>query len=134
MARQRSTVEPRGWAPPKGYANGVVAEGRMLFVAGQVGWDPANPTPTFEPDFAGQFDRALANVVAVVREAGGQPEDLVRLTLYVTDKREYVACVKQVGESWKRHVGRSYPAMTLVQVAGLLQDEAKLELEATALL
>ena len=132
--RHQELVQPLGWARPKGYSNGVVARGRMVFVAGQIGWDPTSSKPKLGKTFAAQFDQALANVVAVVREAGGRPEDLARVTLYVEDKKEYLAAVKQIGESWRRRVGRHYPAMTLVEVSSLLEKTAKLEIEATAVL
>jgi len=127
-------VQPPGWARPRGYSNGIVATGRQVFIAGQVGWDPTKATPTFEVGFSAQFDRALANVMAVLREAGGAPEHLVRMTMYVTDKREYVDAIADVGAAWKKHVGGSYPAMALVQVAALLEDKAKVEIEATAVI
>jgi enamine deaminase RidA (YjgF/YER057c/UK114 family) len=134
MAPPHHFVRPEGWPRPKGYANGVVAEGKLLFVAGQVGWDPRNETPTFPSSFAAQFDQALANVVEVVRAAGGEPSQLTRLILYVVDKKEYVAALKEVGESWRRHLGRHYPAMVMVQVTALLEDAAKVEIEGTAVL
>lgn len=134
MKKAKTTVEPLGWARPKGYSNGVVAEGKMVFVAGQIGWDPRKATPTFPKTFAEQFDQALANVCEVVREAGGAPEDIVRFTIYVTDKKAYLAALKDVGTAWKRRIGRHYPAMALVQVAALLEDQAMVEIEATAVL
>jgi enamine deaminase RidA (YjgF/YER057c/UK114 family) len=134
MKAKSQLVQPLGWARPRGYVNGVVAEGRILFVAGQVGWDPTSAKPKFPKTFAAQFDQALANVVAVVREAGGTPSDLVRLTVYVTDKREYVKAIRDVGAAWKRRVGRTYPTMALVEVAALLEDAAKVEIEGTAVL
>jgi enamine deaminase RidA (YjgF/YER057c/UK114 family) len=127
-------VQPFGWAPPRGYANGIVAEGKLLFVAGQIGWDPTSRKPKLAKTFAAQFDRALANVVEVVRTAGGTPRQLVRVTLYVVSKREYQTAVKAVGASWRRHVGRHFPAMTLVEVKSLLEPAAKVEIEATAVL
>ncbi len=130
----KQVVQPLGWAKPRGFANGILAEGRLLFVAGQVGWNAQLPSPKFPKGFAEQFERALLNVLTVVREAGGRPTDLVRLTLYVTDKKEYLSAAKQLGEIWKRHLGRHYPAITLVEVSGLLEDAAKLEIEATAML
>ena len=134
MPRTRTPVEPPGWARPRGYSNGIAAEGRFLFVAGQVGWDARSDTPRFPETFAEQFDLALANVLEVVAAAGGTPADLVRLTVYLTDKREYVAALRDVGASWRARVGREFPAMALVQVAGLLEDRAKVEIEATAVL
>ena len=126
-------IQPEGWPRPRGYSNGMVAEGRVLFVAGQVGWDPLKEG-AFPSTFVEQFDQALANVLAVVRAAGGRPEDVARLTLYVTDKREYLGAGPGLGEAWRKHMGRHYPAMAAVQVAGLVEEGAKLELEATAVL
>jgi enamine deaminase RidA (YjgF/YER057c/UK114 family) len=117
--------------PEKGYANGIVATGRLLFVAGQVGWDEKH---VFAEGFAAQFDRALANVMEVVSAAGGKAESIARMTIYVTDKRQYNDAVKNIGSSWKARLGRWYPAMTLVEVKSLLEDKALLELEATAVL
>ncbi len=134
MSGRHRTVQPSGWARPRGYSNGVVAEGRWLFIAGQIGWDPRSTTPTFPSGFAAQFDQTLANVVAVLREAGGTPEDLVRLTVYVTDKKAYLEALPAVGEAWKRHIGKTFPTMALVQVSALLEDEAMVEMEATAVL
>jgi enamine deaminase RidA (YjgF/YER057c/UK114 family) len=124
-------VNPASLGRPRGYSNGVVAEGRLLFVAGQIGWDAEG---RFAEGFLGQFDRALGNVVEVVRAAGGEPDTICRLTIYVTDKGAYLAAVKDIGESWRRHLGRHYPAMTLVEVQALLEDRALCELEATAVL
>lgn len=124
-------VNPPSLGRPRGYSNGVVAEGRLLFVAGQVGWDAEGH---FEKGFAEQFDRALANVLEVIHAAGGPPESLCRLTVYVTDKKAYLASTKAVGECWRRQLGRHYPAMTLVEVSALLEDGALCELEATACL
>src|SRR4051812_8439053 len=119
MTSRHRNIRPEGWTRPRGYANGIAAEGRTLFVAGQIGWDPRSPTPVVRATFAEQFDQALANVVEVVRAAGGTPEDLVRVTLYVTDKGEYQAAQAKMGEAWRRHVGTHYPAMTLIQVGAL---------------
>lgn len=135
MSSTKKTVQPRGWAKPRGYANGIVAEGgRLLFIAGQVGWEPTSEKARFPEGFAAQFDQALANVVEVLREAGGAPEDLVRVTLYVCDKQAYRAASHSVGQSWKRHLGAHFPAMALIEVAALLEDEALVEIEATAVL
>ena len=130
--RHQQLVQPLGWARPKGYSNGVVAKGRMVFVAGQIGWDPASLKPKLGKTFAAQFDQALSNALAVVREAGGRPEDLARVTIYVSDKKEYLAAVKQVGQAWRKRVGHHYPAMTLVEVSSLLEKGAKVEIECTA--
>jgi enamine deaminase RidA (YjgF/YER057c/UK114 family) len=127
-------IQPSGWAKPRGYSNGVLAQGRQLYIAGQVGWDPTKATPTFEVGFDAQFDRALANVMAVLKEAGGAPEHLVRMTMYVTDKRKYLDALPAVGAAWKKHVGAHYPAMALLQVTELLEDKALVEIEATAVL
>ena len=128
-------VEPPGWKAPKGYANGVLVEnaGRMLHVAGQIAWD-AEQRLVGRGDFAAQFEQALANVCAVVRAAGGEPAHLAKMTIYVVDKRAYLAATKASGEAWKRHVGRHWPAMALVQVADLLEDGALVEIEAVAAL
>jgi len=125
-------VQPAGWASPKGYSNGVEAQGRLLFIAGQIGWDPV--TCKVAKGFAAQFDQALRNVMDVLRAAGGEPGHLARVTLYVSNKRQYVAALKQVGASWRQHVGRHYPAMTLVEVKSLLEPGARVEIEATAVL
>jgi len=123
-------LHPKGWAPTSGFANGVAAEGRQIFVAGQVGW---NAQQRFESDdFVAQVEQALANIVAVLAEADARPEHLVRLTWYITDKREYLARLPEVGGVYRRTIGRHFPAMSLVQVAALLEDRAKVEIEATA--
>jgi enamine deaminase RidA (YjgF/YER057c/UK114 family) len=124
---------PPGWAKPKGYANGVAARGTVISVAGQIGWNPA--TGRFESDdFVAQAKQALANIVAVLKEAGAGPEHLVRLTWYVVDKREYVQRLGEVGEAYRAVIGRHFPAMTLVAVAALVEDRARIEIEATAVL
>jgi enamine deaminase RidA (YjgF/YER057c/UK114 family) len=123
-------LHPKHWAPAKGFANGIVAEGRQVFVAGQVGWNGAQQ---FESDdFAAQVEQALKNIVAVLAEAGATPEHIVRLTWYVTSKTEYVSRQKEVGAAYRRVLGRHFPAMTLVQVVALVEDRAKVEIEATA--
>ena len=125
-------LQPDGWAPPRGYANGVAAEGRMVFVAGQVGWNALRQFET--DDFVGQVEQALLNMVAVLRSAGAGPEHLVRMTWYVTDKAAYVTRQKELGQIYRNVIGRHYPAMTLLVVAGLLEDRALVEIEATAVL
>lgn len=129
------TIQPEGWAKPRGYANGVLvpAGARLLFVAGQIAWD-AEQRLVGAGSFPAQFEQALANVTAVVRAAGGEPEHLARLTIYVTDKRSYEAVLSEVGAAYKRQVGRHYPAMALVEVAALLEPGALVEIEATAAL
>ena len=126
------TVHPEGWKPTRGYASGMIAEGRTLHVAGQIGW---NAGQRFERhDFIGQTAQALRNVVAVVEAAGGTAADIVRLTWYVTDKRDYLSKQREVGEAYRAVMGRHFPAMTLVVVSGLVEDEALVEIEATAVL
>ncbi len=127
-------VEPDGFPPPRGYSHGILAPagGRLLFVAGQIGWDAEGRL--VGDAFAAQFGRALANVAAVVRAAGGAPEHLARLTVYVTDRREYLADLAAVGEAYRAVMGRHYPAMALVEVSGLLEPGAKVEIEGTAVL
>jgi enamine deaminase RidA (YjgF/YER057c/UK114 family) len=129
------TIQPQDWAAPKGYSNGVVAPAgaRLLAVAGQIAWD-AEQRLVGRGDFPAQFRQALANVVAVVRAAGGGPEHLMQLTIYVTDKRAYLACTRELGLAWKDLIGRHYPAMALVQVADLLEDGAQVEIAALAAL
>jgi enamine deaminase RidA (YjgF/YER057c/UK114 family) len=129
-----TTIHPAGWVEPRGYANGIVATGKVLFIGGQIGWDPRQKTPTFPPTFEGQFEQALANICEVLAAAGGKPEQLTRLTVYVTDKKEYLASRKALGGAWRKHLGRHYPAMALVQVVALVEDLAKVEIEATAVL
>ena len=123
-------LQPPGWQRPKGYSNGVAASGRMVFVAGQVGW---NADEEFESDvFAEQFRRALANIVVVLNEAGAGPEHIVRMTMYFTDKREYLDQLAAVGAAYRETIGRNYPAMAAVEVSALMEDRAKVEIEATA--
>ena len=129
-----TVIQPEGWVPPRGYANGMVATGKLLFIGGQIGWNPRSSTPELPETFEGQFEQALANVCEVLRAAGGRPEQLTRLTVYVTDKREYLGSLKAIGAAWKKHLGRHYPAMALVQVVALVEDLAKVEIEATAVL
>lgn len=131
---EKQIIQPEGWAKPKGYANGVVGEGRVLFVGGMVGWDPSSETAKFPKTFAEQFDQALSNVLEVVTAAGGKPTDLARMTVYVTDKKAYQASLKDIGASWRARLGRHYPAMALIVVSALLEDEAMVEIEATAVL
>lgn len=123
-------IHPTGWEIAKGYANGVLTEDGLLFVGGQIGWNEAQEFETH--DFIGQMEQTLNNILAVITEAGGTAEDLVRLTWFVIDKKEYAARQREVGEVYRRVLGRNFPAMTMVVVAGLLEDEALLEIEATA--
>jgi enamine deaminase RidA (YjgF/YER057c/UK114 family) len=125
-------LQPKGWKRPRGYANGIVAEGRMIFLAGQVGWDEHE---RFVSDsFAGQAEQALRNIVAILAEAGAGPQHLVRLTWFVVDKAEYLASQQVTGEAYRRVIGRHFPAMSVVEVKGLYETGAKLEIEATAML
>jgi len=128
-----TTVQPEGWAAPKGYANGVRVRGasEFVFVAGQIAWD-AEQQLVGRGDFGVQFRQALENVVAVVRAAGAEPRHVVRLTIYVTDKRLYTDALREVGAAYRAAFARHYPAMALVQVADLLEDGALVEIEATA--
>ena len=123
-------LQPPGWPRPKGYANGVVAHGRQVHVSGMVGWTPAGVFET--GDFVAQSRQALANIVAVLREAGAGPEHIVRMTWYVLDKREYLDAGPALGAAYRDVIGRHYPAMTAVQVAGLMEDRARVEIEVTA--
>ena len=123
-------LNPPGWPRPRGYSNGIAASGRMVFVAGMVGWNENEEIET--DDFAGQFRKALENICAVLAEGDAGPEHVVRLTIYFTDKREYLAQLKQVGAAWRAVMGRNYPVMSAVEVSGLIEDGAKVEIEATA--
>lgn len=126
-------VHPEGWEPPSGYSNGILvpAGARLVFVAGQIAWD-ADQVLVGRGDFVAQFRQALANVLAVVHAAGGAPDDLVSLTVYVTDKQAYLARTREIGLAWRELVGRHYPAMALVQVVRLVEPRARVEIEATA--
>ena len=125
-------VLPEGWARPKGYANGVVAQGRMLFVAGMIGWDGDQRFHT--DDFGGQARQALQNVADVLKAAGGSGQNIVRMTWYVTDKREYLAAGREVGQAFREIIGSYTIAMTAVEVKALIEDRAKVEIECTAVL
>ncbi|WBU58879.1 RidA family protein [Paracoccus albus] len=125
-------LHPRGWKATPGYSNGIAASGRMVFTGGVVGW---NAEQEFETDdFASQVEAALSSIVAILAEAGARPEHLVRLTWYVTDKAEYLSSLKQIGQAYRNTIGKSYPAMALVQVVALVEDRAKVEIEATAII
>ncbi|UWQ30756.1 RidA family protein [Leisingera sp. M523] len=126
------SVHPEGWKPAKGYANGMVAEGKLLFVGGQIGW---TADQVFEAqDFIGQMSQALQNILEVVEAAGGSAQDITRLTWFVTDKAEYLAHQAEVGKAYRAVMGYHFPAMTMVVVSALVEDEAKVEIEATAVL
>jgi enamine deaminase RidA (YjgF/YER057c/UK114 family) len=125
-------LNPSNWKPASGYANGVAAEGKLLFLGGHIGW---NGQQEFETDeFVGQVDQCLQNICEVLAQANAGPEHLVRLTWYITDKREYLASLPEMGKVYRAHLGRNFPAMAMVQVAGLIEDRAKVEIEATAVL
>jgi enamine deaminase RidA (YjgF/YER057c/UK114 family) len=125
-------LHPRHWKRAKGYANGMAAEGRIIFVAGQIGW---NADQKFESqDFVAQTRQALQNIVAVVREAGGAPEHITRLTWFITDKTEYLSRLAEIGEVYRSVMGTHFPAMTMVQVVALVEDGAKVEIEASAVM
>lgn len=138
-ARQNDTattgtrvLQPPSWAKPRGFANGVAARGTMVFVAGQVGWD--EECRFGAPDLVGQVGQALKNIVAVLKEAGGRPEHIVRLTWYVTDRREFQQASKAIGAVFREIIGSYDAAMTAVEVTGLMEEEAKVEVEATAVI
>jgi len=123
-------LQPEGWAPAKGYANGIEARGRLVFVAGMIGWNGQGQFET--DDFVGQCRQALQNITATLACAGAAPQHLVRLTWYVKDKKEYLARGKELGRVYQEVIGRHYPVMALVQVADLVEDRARVEIEATA--
>lgn len=133
MKTRHQAINPAALGAPKGYSNGILAaEGRLLFVAGQVGW---NAEEVFESDvFADQFDKALGNILAVVAEAGGGPQDICRMTMFVVDKDTYCDQLREVGRRYRAHMGKHFPAMSLVQVADLLEPGAQVEIEATAVI
>jgi enamine deaminase RidA (YjgF/YER057c/UK114 family) len=125
-------LQPPGWARAKGFSNGIAAKGTLVFIAGQVGWTGEGKWEAH--DFAGQFRQALQNVITVLKEAKGEPQHIVRLTWYVLDKKEYLGALRGVGLAYRQLMGRHYPAMAVVQVGGLVEDEARLEIEATAVI
>jgi enamine deaminase RidA (YjgF/YER057c/UK114 family) len=125
-------LQPEGWAAPRGYSNGIEARGRTVVIGGQIGWDGQCRFHT--SDFAAQAKQALQNIVAILAEAGGKPEHIIRMTWYVVDKREYIAAYPELGRAYREVIGRNFPAMTAVQVAGLIEDAARVEIEATAMI
>jgi enamine deaminase RidA (YjgF/YER057c/UK114 family) len=130
MTQSHEFLHPRSWKQPKGFANGVAAEGRMVFLAGQIGW---NAEQKFESgDFVAQARQALANIVALVEEAGGKAEHVTRMTWFVVDKQEYLSRLSDLGDAYRAVMGPHFPAMTLVQVVALVEDQARVEIEATA--
>jgi len=125
-------LQPAGWPKAKGYSNGIVASGKTIYVGGMVGW---NVNEEFETDdFAAQFRQVLMNIVAVLNEAGAKPEHIVRMTWFIGDKKEYNASLKEMGAAYRNIIGRHYPAMAVLQVSGFIEDGAKLEIEATAVI
>lgn len=127
----RQILLPPGWPRPKGYANGIAASGRFVFTAGVVGW---NEQETFaDKDLAGQFKQALLNVRAILAEGGAAPADIVRVTCYVTDKREYIAARADIGEAWRQVFGKVFPCMAVIEVSALVESEARVEMEVTAI-
>ncbi len=123
-------LQPPGWARAKGFSNGIACAGKLVFIAGQIGWTGEGKWEA--RDFAGQFRQAIKNILAVLAEANGKPEHIVRLTWYVLDKQEYLDSLKGVGEAYRELMGRHYPTMAVVQVSGLVENQARLEIEATA--
>ena len=127
-----TSLQPPGWPRAKGYSNGILASGRTVYVGGMVGW---NEKEQFETnDFSGQFRQVLLNIVAVLNEAEARPEHIVRMTWYIGDKSEYLSALKRVGEAYREIIGRHYPAMALIEVSGFIEEGAKLEIEATAVI
>lgn len=125
-------LQPPNWARPRGYSNGILSEGKLLFVAGQIGWNAQAQLAA--ADLVGQVEQALKNIVAILHEGGACPEHIARMTWYVTDKHEYIAAGKAIGEIYRKIIGPHYPAMTLLEVSDLLEDGAKVEIEATAVI
>jgi len=125
-------LQPPGWARPKGFSNGISCQGRLVFIGGQIGW--SGQGEWLERSFAGQFRQALKNILDILAQAGGKPEHLVRLTWYVLDRKEYLASLKELGAAYRELMGRHYPTMAVVQVSGLVEDAARLEIEATAVI
>ena len=123
---------PSGWPRPQGYSNGVAARGKLIFVAGQIGWDRDNIL--ISDNLAEQVRQTLKNTIAVLAEAGAGPEHVTRMTWYILDKQEYRACLKEIGEAYREVMGRNYPAMAIVQVTALIEDRARVEIETTAVL
>jgi enamine deaminase RidA (YjgF/YER057c/UK114 family) len=132
MTQAHEFLHPRSWKQTKGFANGIVADGRTVFLAGQIGW---NAEQKFDSrDFVDQARQALANIVAIVEEAGGKAEHVTRMTWFIVDKQEYLSRLSDLGKAYQAVMGRHFPAMTMVQVVALIEDEARVEIEATAVL
>ena len=123
---------PDGWTPPKGYSQGVIAEGRQIFVSGQIGWDE---TGTFQTnDFAEQTGQTLRNILTILNAANAGAEHITRMTWFITDKKEYLASLKSLGQIYREEMGHHYPVMSVVEVSALIEDKAKVEIEATAVI
>jgi len=129
---KHTTLQPAEWARPKGYSNGIAARGTQVFISGQIGWDARQKFA--DPELAPQVRAALANVIRVLAEAGGRPEHIVRLTWYLTSRRDYLDALPAIGEAYRAVMGRHYPAMSVVEVSSLIEADAKVEIEATAVL
>ncbi len=129
MTRHRVLL-PEGWPRPSGYSNGIVAEGKLVFTAGIVGWDESGRFVS--DDVAGQFEQVLLNTIAILAEAGARPQDIVRMTCYLTSRDEYIAQLARIGAAWRRHLGKSFPAMAVVEVSALVEPQALIEIETTA--
>jgi len=125
-------LQPPGWARPKGFSNGISCQGRLVFIGGQIGW--SGQGEWLDRSFAGQFRQALKNILDILAQAGGRPEHLVRLTWYVLDTKEYLTSLQELGAAYRELMGRHYPTMAVVQVSGLVEDAARLEIEATAVI
>jgi enamine deaminase RidA (YjgF/YER057c/UK114 family) len=132
MSAAMQILQPPGWARAKGFSNGIAASGKLVFIAGQIGWTGQGEWR--ETSFAGQFRQALKNILEVLAQAGGKPQHLVRLTWYVLDKQEYLGSLREVGAAYRELMGRHFPTMAVVQVGGLVEGEARLEIEATAVI
>lgn len=131
MSKPQS-IQPAGWAPPRGYSNGMLADGRMLAIAGQIAWDAS--CNIVSDEIGAQFRQCLVNVLEIVHAAGGRPDDVISLTIYVVDKQRYIAATKEIGTAWRELFGRHYPAMALVEVRALLEDRAQVEIQGLAVL
>ena len=132
VATVHEELHPANWAKPRGYANGIAASGKLVFIGGQIGWTGEQ---NFEAkDLAGQTRQALANILAVLAEAGGRAEHITRFTWYIVDKQEYLANLKDIGTAYREVMGKHFPAMAMVQIVALIEDEAKVEIEATAVI
>jgi len=127
-----TTLQPEGWAKPVGYANGVMARGRQIFVGGQIGWNGQSQFET--DDLAGQVRQTLLNIVAILKEAGARPEHVTSMTWYYVDKKEYLANLKPIGQAYREVMGRVFPAMAALQVTALMEDRAKVEIQAIAVI